>query len=237
MFFDFQDLLNILQVNQPKVSLLLTCNTNHCRSCDENSAELPSLVTNCWKQWLSRVVNSLNAPPKSVLNLFGRRASSAALNSLKIRRNKHHLNRHIDPQPSNSHIYRRTQVKRSPFCTLMRSHQRRQTQPVGRWGAYPTQQPSQCLFGCIFGKFHDHVTLCGYFVQPQAAGCHQVAGTWYTSAYQSGSCRKWNKEKKEESINFFFSSKIVLVIHQKTQKNIQSEWMWDEKRYKSLLEY
>lgn len=56
-------------------------NTSHWRSCDVNSEILPSSSLTCSKQWLSRVVKSRKAPPKSARNRFGSRYSSAALKS------------------------------------------------------------------------------------------------------------------------------------------------------------
>lgn len=69
---------------EPARSPCNTCNTNHCLSWDVNNVVVPSSFFVCAKQWLSRVVKSLNAPPKSVRSRFGRRASSAALYKLFV---------------------------------------------------------------------------------------------------------------------------------------------------------
>lgn len=61
-----------------------TWNTSHCLSCELKSATLPSSSLICSKQWLSRVVNSRNAPPRSDRNRFGRRYSSAALKRIFV---------------------------------------------------------------------------------------------------------------------------------------------------------
>lgn len=58
------------------------CNVNHCLSCDVNNVVVPSSDFVWAKQWLSLVVKSRRAPPKSVRRRFGNRASSAALYKL-----------------------------------------------------------------------------------------------------------------------------------------------------------
>lgn len=61
-----------------------TWKTSHWRSWDVNSATLPSSSLICSKQWLSRVVKSRKAPPKSARSRFGSRYSSAALKRIFV---------------------------------------------------------------------------------------------------------------------------------------------------------
>lgn len=56
-----------------------TCSTSHCLSCDVKRDTFPSSSFICSKQWLSRVVKSRKAPPKSCRSRLGSRYSSAAL--------------------------------------------------------------------------------------------------------------------------------------------------------------
>lgn len=72
-----------------------TCKTSHCRSCDVNSAAVPSWFFTWAKQCRSRDVNSRSVPPKSGRNCFGRRASSAARYKLNTWSNKSKKNQHV----------------------------------------------------------------------------------------------------------------------------------------------
>lgn len=72
-------------IKKIKANKKLTCSTSHWRSWEVNNVFAPSLSFVWAKQWLSRLVNSFSAPPRSVRSRFGRRASSAALNSLCVR--------------------------------------------------------------------------------------------------------------------------------------------------------
>jgi len=80
------------------------------------------------------------------------------------------------------HINRSTDIEGIPSRALVGLDLDQETQASRRLGSDAGQKPAERLVWCILGKFNNHVTLCGNFIEPEATRRHQMAGVGHFAA-------------------------------------------------------